>query len=237
MHKLLILFFGLIFISSAGHAKNKVPNTIRDTLHLNSDTFAGLELLAPFVHNFDVFITGENHTYLRSNAQLWSKMIKYLNKTAGLQSVMIEYGYSSGWLINKYIQTGDTALYNVLKSYSFKELAYAYKEMMEYNKTLPEGKKLYFTGIDLERGIYSAAKVLGLLLPQNKEIPDSIELHIESLQSLITYNDNIISSKKEDFTDYFQSYSSNTTMDKIISNFNAHPNLYKAYLGDNYADF
>lgn len=237
MHKLFILIFALVCFNNSSKAENTNSSSINDTLHLNSDTFAGLELLAPFVNNYDVFITGENHTYLKSNAKLWTKMIKYLNKTAGLQSVMIEYGYSSGWLINKYIQTGDTNLYNVLKSYSFKELAYAYKDMMEYNKTLPEGKKLYFTGIDLERGIYSAAKVLGLLLPANKDVPDSIELHIESLQSLITYNDNIIASTEEDFKDYFQSYSSNTTIDKIIANFNEHNLLYREYLGENFADF
>jgi hypothetical protein len=237
MHKTITLLLALVCFCSSSNAENTTPKNINDTLYLSSDTFAGLELLAPFVNNYDVFITGENHTYLKSNAKLWTKMIKYLNKTAGLQSVMIEYGYSSGWLINKYIQTGDTALYNVLKSYSFKELAYAYKDMMEYNKTLPEGKKLYFTGIDLERGIYSASKVLGLLLPKDKDVPDSLELHIESLQSLITYNDNIIASNKEDFTDYFQSYSSNTTIDKIIANFNAHNLLYQAYLGVNFEEF
>jgi hypothetical protein len=237
MHKTLSLVFALICINLSSNAQKSSLNGISDTLHLSSDSFAGLELLAPFVNNYDVFINGENHTYLKSNAKLWTKMIKYLNQTAGLQSVMIEYGYSSGWLINKYIQTGDTSLYNVLKSYSFKELAYAYKDMMEFNKTLPEGKKLYFTGIDLERGIYSASKVLGLLLPKDKDIPDSIELHIESLQSLITYNDNIIASNKEDFTDYFQSYSSNTTIDKIIENFNAHKLLYQEYLGANFTEF
>ncbi len=237
MHKILTLIVALFCLYTSSHASKAKTNSINDTLYISSDTFAGLELLAPFVNNYDVFINGENHTYLNSNAKLWTKMIKYLNKTAGLQSVMIEYGYSSGWLINEYIQTGDTSLYNVLESYSFKELAYAYKEMMEYNKTLPENKKLYFTGIDLERGIYSAAKVLGLLLPKNKEIPDSIELHIESLQSLITYNDNMISDNNEDFTDYFQSYSSNTTIDQIIENFNAKNSLYQEYLGTNYVQF
>lgn len=230
---LILLLIGFAQMSKA----NQNKNSIRDTLFLYSDTFAGLHDLDSIVGQYDVFITGENHTYLKSNARLWVKMIKYLNQYAGVRNVLIEYGYSSGWLINQYIQTGDSNLFEVLKAYSFKELAYAYRDMMEYNKTLPPDRKLYFTGIDLERGVYSACKVLSLMIPKEKDIPDSIELHIESLQSLVSYNDNKIFNDDEDGTDYFNSYSSNSTIEKIIANFRKHPDYYRNYLGDKFAEF
>lgn len=237
MKKMLVaLSLCLPMLAAADHHPNKTF-TVNDTLYLHSDTFANMDVLLPYVNNYDVFINGENHTYLRSNAMLWVKMIKFLHQKAGVKNVMIEYGYSSGWLINRYIQTGDSSLFEVLKNYSFKDLAYAYRSLMEYNATLPAGNKLQFTGIDLERGIYSAAKVLGLLLPKDKDVPDSIELHIESLQSLITYNDNKIFSEGSDFEDYFSSYSSNSTIDRIVENFNRHTAIYKNYLGENFTDF
>lgn len=236
MNKYWIILLLMVGFSATSKAEDK-KSKIADTLHLYADTFAGLSELDSFVKDFDVFITGENHTYLKSNARLWVKMIKYLHQQAGVRNVLIEYGYSSGWLINRYIQTGDSSLFEVLKAYSFKELAYAYKDMMEYNKTLPEDKKLYFTGIDLERGVYSACKVLSLMIPKDKNIPDSIELHIESLLSLVTYNDNKIFNENEDGTDYFNSYSSNGTLEKIVANFRNRTDDYRQFLGSNFQEF
>jgi hypothetical protein len=236
MKKYLFLLLILAGITGRVQADDK-KTTIIDTLHLYADTFAGLHDLDSVVKDFDVFITGENHTYLKSNAKLWVKMIKYLHQNAGVRNVLIEYGYSSGWLINQYIQTGDSVLFEVLKAYSFKELAYAYKDMMEYNKTLPSDQKLYFSGIDLERGVYSACKVLSLMIPKDKETPDSIELHVESLLSLVSYNDNKIFNESEDGTDYFNSYSSNGTIEKIITNFRSHTANYRSFLGDRFAEF
>ncbi len=211
--------------------------TFTDTLYLYNDTFSGLEKLEPLVNQYDVFINGENHTYLKSNSKLWVKMIKFLHQKAGVRNVLIEYGYSSGYLINQYIQTGDSLLFEVLKAYSFKDLAFAYKDLMEYNRTLPEDEKIYFSGIDLERGLYSACKVLALLIPDGVDLPDSIALHVESLLSLVSYNDIKIFSEDEEATDYFNSYSSNSTIEKIIENFNKHTKDYEFILGKDFGTF
>jgi hypothetical protein len=209
-----------------------------DTIHLNktSGSPQGFELLDSIVSNYTVFITGENHTYLESNSKLWVEHFKYLHQHAGVRNIMIEYGFASGWLINEYIQTGDSSLLDILKDYSFKQYSDAYQALYEFNKELDSADKIYLVGIDLERGVYSASKVLSLQLPSGVEPPDSIALDIESLKSLVSYNDNELFDADNTF-DMMKSYSVRNTLDRVLSNFNKHPTLYKEYLGEKYALF
>jgi len=207
-----------------------------DTINLrDADTSIGFEILDDAVNNYEVFITGENHSYLESNSKLWVKQIKYLYHNAGVRNIMIEYGFASGWLINEYLQEGDTNHLNILKDYSFKQFASAYEELHEFNDSLPDNEKIHLVGIDLERGIYSAAKVLSLQLPEEKVPHDSIALDIESLKSLVSYNDNEIFGDND--RDFFNSYSASNTLNRILSNFNAHKNHYKDFLEDKYVLF
>jgi len=223
-------FFSLISL-------NWAQNFQTDTIHLNhKDSVVGFELLDDVVKNYSVFITGENHSFLESNSKLWVKQIKYLYTHAGVRNIMIEYGYASGWLINEYLQTGDTNLLNILKDYSFKQYANAYEELRIFNNSLASDKKIYLVGIDLERGVYSAAKVLSLQLPSNIEPHDSIALDVESLKSLVSYNDNKIFDGDNEY-DYYNSYSVRNTLDRVLTNFNSHKSLYKAYLGDKFSLF
>jgi hypothetical protein len=208
-----------------------------DTIHIHdSNQYKGFHLLDSVVQDYDIFINGENHTYLDANSKLWVKMFKYLNKTAGVRNIMIEYGYASGWLINEYIQTGDTALFSVIKTYAYGQYASAYKELMEYNRTLDSNNKIYLTGIDLERGIYSASKVLSMQFPEDAEPHDSIALHVESLKSLVIYNEIEVFDPDNDYN-FYKSYDVRSTIDNIITNFDSHEQLYKGYLKDNFELF
>lgn len=226
-----LLFLIFTFFSST------VKATGSDTLHVHdSASFAGFELIDSLVNDYDVFITGENHTFLDANSRLWVKMFKYLHQKAGVKNIMIEYGYASGWLINEYIQTGDTNLFNILKTYAYDQYAEAYKELMEYNQTLDSSDKIYLTGIDLERGVHSASKVLSMQFPEGKEPHDSIALHVESLKSLVIYNEIKVFDPKSNYS-YFNSYSVRSTIDNIIENFDAHEAHYEEFIGENFALF
>lgn len=228
IHFLILLFAACI--------KAHAQVVTSDSIHLRSDSIAGFSMLDSAVGAYKVFITGENHSYLESNSRMWVQQIKYLHKNAGVRNVMIEYGYASGWLINEYIHTGDSILFNVLKAYSFGEYSNAYRELHQFNASLEPENRVSVFGIDLERGVYSASKVLSLQLPANREAPDSIELDVESLKSLVKYTDMTIGGKLDDY-ELFNAYSAVNTLDRILTNFNAHPNLWKSYLGEKYEVF
>lgn len=238
----------LMFLDTTanGQFRDK-PETAKysDTLHLGvKGSLLGLELLDSVVPNYDIFIAGENHTYMNSNSQLWGKSIKYLYEHAGVRNVMIEYGHASGWLINQYLQTGDTILYKIIRKYVFKDYAESYRDLMEFNRDLPADQKIRLVGIDLERGVYSAVKVLSMQIPKGKVAHDSIDLHIESLLGLAEYQDRemfVVNENDEDVpsSDFFQgeTYSVSQTLNLIMANFRNHSQHYENFLDTNYQIF
>jgi len=228
--KSLLALLSLVVLSSFSFAQKQIS----DTIHLdNSETVTGFDKLNAVAGNYRVFITGENHTYLESNSKLWVQQIKYLHENAGVRNVMIEYGYASGWLINEYIQTGDSTLLAVLKDYSFSQYADAYVSLRKFNESLDPAERVSVVGIDLERGVYSASKVLSLQLPDDREPHDSIALDVESLRSLVSYNDNEIFDEESDYN-YYNSYSARNTLDRVLQNFNSNKPHYKEFLGDRF---
>lgn len=237
MYKLLktiTVTMALLCTAIAGYSSS--TKTYSDTIHLaNDSSFQGFEYLDSQALSADVFINGENHTYLTSNKKLWVKMFKYLYHNAGVRNLVLEYGFASGYLINEYVQTGDTQLYEVLKKYSFEQHASAYKELMEFNRTLDSGEKIHIAGIDLDRGFRIAVKTMCLILPDSMPYHDSIALHIESLQGLCTYNDNIVFDK--DNYVYRDDYSSRNTLALLITNFQRHEDKYRALLGEKFETF
>ncbi|GEM_PF-879961 len=213
-----------------------------DTLHLYDSSFAGLALLDDTLSQFRVFITGENHTYTESNARLWLKMIKYLHANAGVRNIMFEYGYTYGYLVNEYLQTGDTTLFSSIDQFAYKEYSAVIKELREFNEALPDSAKLYFAAIDIDRGIYPVAKMLAHMLPADSvPIPDSIYIHVASLKSLMEYNDFKLDEQDDENNPYSRGrgfkFKTGATLDLVQKNFLECKELYKEYLGDGYTDF
>ncbi len=209
-----------------------------DTIGLYSEGFEGLSMLDDVVGEYQVFITGENHTYTESNARLWLKMIKYLHQNAGVRNVMFEYGYSYGFLVNEYLKTGDTTLFSSIDQFAYIEYSNALEDLKAYNDSLPEDEKLYFTAIDIERGVYPVAKILAYLLPEEFEAHDSIDLHVQSLKSLAAYNDFKLDEQDEEGgSGYGFTFKSGATIDLVHANFLKFEEHYKALLGDNFEEF
>jgi hypothetical protein len=222
--------------------RDEISINDEDTLHLYDSSFAGLELLDDTLSQFKVFITGENHTYTESNARLWLKMIKYLHANAGVRNIMFEYGYTYGYLVNEYLQTGDTTLFSSIDQFAYKEYSAVIKELREFNQGLPDSAKLYFAAIDIDRGIYPVAKMLAHMLPADSvPVPDSIYLHVASLKSLMEYNDFKLDEQDDENSSYLRgrgfTFKTGATLDLVQKNFIKYKELYKEYLGDGYADF
>ena len=209
-----------------------------DTVRLYTKGFKGLTKLDSQLSNFKVFVTGENHSYTESNARLWLKMIKYLNQNAGVRNIMFEYGYSYGFLVNEYLRTGDTTLYNSIDQFAYNAYSNALKDLKVYNDSLPADQKLYFTAIDIERGVYPIVKTLDYLIPNEATPHDSIYLHIQSIKSLAAYNDFKLDAlaNPSGYNTGFN-FKSASTLNLVKENFKNNEKLYQELLGDNYSEF
>ena len=176
-------------LGSSAHVSDITINDA-DTVHLYDTSFSGLHLLDSVVGKYSIFMTGENHTYTESNARLWLKMIKYLHANAGVRNIMFEYGFSYGYLVNEYLQTGDSTLFSSIDQFAYDEYSSVIKDLKDFNDSLPETQKLYFAALDIERGVYPIVKLLDRLLPpQSLYMDDSLYVDVQSLRSLASYND------------------------------------------------
>ena len=206
-----------------------------DTLSLsNRKIMKGFSALDSVVPHKKLFIAGEDHTYRESNSKLWVQNIKYLYKHAGVRNVVMESGLSTSWLANEYVQTGDTAIFNIIEKYVYKEYAERYKQLYRFNRDLDSGEKVHIFGIDLERGSFGALKVLSLLLPDSRQPHDSIDLHIESIKGMAMYQDREVFDGDEDEGLSGYTYSVSSTLKLVIKNFRKQEYAYKAYLGSQY---
>lgn len=244
-----LLTIGFIFsIETIAQVKLTKVNVKNDT------DFTGFSLLDTLVKKeHAVFFTGENHTFRQSNSDIELKMFKYLNQKHKVKNLIMEFGYSHGWLVNEYIQTGDTNLFNTIKLYAFKSYTQFYKDLYEYNKTLATNEKLHIYGIDVERFFEIPVKVASIMLPQNQDAPEEIRLHVEALKALVKYNDVSMKETQEEFyveeTDEPKDrikrsqyepkryYSEKYTLEEILKNFKENKTVYQKYIGDKFKIF
>jgi hypothetical protein len=244
----------LVLCSLQLTAQQPKNNAVLD-LENNNDysTFSVFDSLVS--NNYRLFFTGEDHRYLKTNSQLELKMFKYLHKTAGVRVFIMEFGHSMGYITNRYVQTGDSALGQTIKNHTFKEYFSLFTGLRDFYDSLPENEKFTVVGIDLEREPVYPTKLLEILLPSNNTSPhDSINLHIESLKALSEFFDD--ESKKQEKAGAYE-YSSwgekddekedtvyrkwridaKQTMELILENYSAHKEKYATYLGNNFTLF
>jgi hypothetical protein len=210
-----------------------------DTIRLFTDGTDVLDDLQEDLQQFKVFITGENHSYTKSNAKLWLRMIKYLHQNAGVRNIMFEYGYSYGYLVNEYLNTSDTSLFNSIDEFAYEPYSEAIQELKAYNDSLPEDQKLYFCALDIDRGVYPMVKMLAYLIPKAKRPHDSIYVHTQSILSLTSYNDFKLdrNNRFDDGNGRGFNFKSSATLDLVHQNFLAHEEKYKDFLGEHFEEF
>ncbi len=102
-----------------------------------------------------VFFSGETHGF-QENYQLRIQLIRYFYEKHGIRRYLGELGYSSGYFLNKYLKTGEEKYlelvnYSLEGSYDFSVEDYEFwKELYNYNRTLPEGEEIKIYGLDME---------------------------------------------------------------------------------------
>lgn len=216
----------------------------------NNNDYSSFSVLdSAYLSQFTLFFTGEDHRYLKSNSQLELKMFKHLHKTAGVRVFMMEFGYSLGYAANKYVQTGDSNILNLLDKHTYDEYFELFKSLRDFYDSLPENEKFSLAAVDLEREPVYPVKMLESLLPENSTPHDSIKLHIDALKAISEYHD-YESAKNEDEEDEYDDIATekpgsdsaytkvyvNTrfTVELVIENYKKHKEKYQAYLGSNF---
>ncbi len=189
------------------------------------------------VNNYDVFLSGENHTFAKSD-KFKQEIFTYLNKKAGVKNIIEEAGVCSVYLLNEYIQSGNE---EYLKSYMSKlkgTMAYTrekyefYKWLYKYNSELDEDLKINVYGVDVEHDSLAAINGIEVLIDKNKPVPKSLvesitlvkNKDIRAIKSLkLAYEEN-----KKDCEEYFG--------DKFIYFENGIENLYPSGGGQDMRD-
>ncbi|ELC8442486.1 hypothetical protein QYB59_001510 [Clostridium perfringens] len=174
------------------------------------------------IENNDIFLVGEIHSTSKS-VKLNIDFLKFFVENANVRYILLEGGYTMGQLLNEFLISGDFKTLDFIISSLYGSLAYTqeqydfFAELYEFNKTLPENKKLMFVGVDIEHQPNIALKYIYSLLP-NTEIPEDIKEYFELLNNT-TVNNFLINTKK------------------IATGIKENENSFKEYLGDNFFDF
>ncbi|MEG1255760.1 hypothetical protein [Clostridium sp.] len=122
-------------------------------------------------------------------------MARYFIEEKGVKYVLLGIPVSVAELLNIYLETGDeNALKNVINkfegTFAHNQDTYnLYKFYYEYNKHLPEDKKISFVGVDIEHnpvvtGVYINNLIKDLGEPDEK-IKDMVESIMDNLEALM----------------------------------------------------
>lgn len=197
-----------------------------------------LSVLDPFLKEYNVFLNGENHTWYDDNGVIKLEMLKYLNKKAGVTRYFMEFGPTTGWIINEYVLDKDTGLsviMNMLPNGSYKKL---FNGIRDYNRTLPDSLKIGVLGVDAQK-LASMLILYVDYLRRGKDMlkaQDSIQLSLEALH----YDVGAISHFEPDFENQKTYYNrqryryDNKKMETIINfqnNYNRFTPAYNEFFG------
>lgn len=201
-------------------------NSYIEKNYTNIDMSSGFSILDRDFNSSSVILTGEEHA-VKSNYKIKLALLKYLNQKYDVRYLLAEIGYSSSCFINQYLETGNEAklklVYKSLLGVAFgnKEDYSFWVELRKYNLTVPEDRRIKVIGIDIEHQMNTACEYLNYLLPENYP-PEEIQSAVQR------YKNYCMSIYGDDFP---------RTMEKLQTDMNINPDIYKKYLGNNYFDF
>ena len=139
------------------------------------------------MEKYSAFFVGELHG-VYGTIEIKLALIKYLNIHYGITDVFMETGFSTAYLYNRYLATGDTTLFTApLLVYAMKQANRDFwKSLYRYNNTATH--KITIHGMDFERNDF--LKALKMLMPAGKERPQQINTLLTYIDTVTVYNVN-----------------------------------------------
>jgi hypothetical protein len=208
------------------------------------DFIKDLSIFDEDVKNYEVFLGGESHA-ISKNTDINLSLLKYFNQKADVRYLLCEVGYSFSAYMNEYLETGDEdilkSVYNSIKGTAgwSKESYEFWKNLREYNLTLPEHKKIIVIGIDIEHQMDTAYNYLRHILPAKaapfeiqaiiKRIKDTSVADIKGeneLKEILELLNKNIENNKDTYKKYLKS--NFFYFDMVVNNMNNCVNAYKS---------
>lgn len=140
----------------------------------NDDNFEGYELLD--IGDNQLFVLAEHWHNIQKVPLATLKLLQYLHQEANVRILAIEQGESVAFMINNYLESGDTTiLKEITRNTLFwgKENRSFFEELRNFNLTLPLDEQIGVWSIDIEYKMASAIYVINELIGDN-EIPASL---------------------------------------------------------------
>ncbi len=240
--------------------EGNLEEAIAYPLNLETENLSSFQVLDSIADHNRFIFTGEDHRVEKFNTTLETKMMQYLN-TKGYQYYLMEAGWVSAYMVNRYILSGDSAAEQILSTYYSHNFFEMFKGLKLTNDSLAPDKKITAVGLDIERDAPLALRTLLLMLP-DKQAPDSLEMFVESLKILsaihieqaLEYAKNADKSDElydfggysfeydmedmeEDDAPKFFYFNMIGTIRDLTQRFRGHEAEFKDYLGDGFADF
>ncbi|MEZ4777515.1 MAG: hypothetical protein R3D00_30340 [Bacteroidia bacterium] len=183
--------------------------------------FESFYMLDEVVKDYKFFFTAEEH-WLSMNAQIRYRFLMYLYYQANVRNLIVEGGYSYGFMLNRYLETGNEnllirAIYDI--PVCPKDLIGFYRELYAFNRFLPSRDKIRVVGIDLEQSPQLVIDCLVHLLPE-KPLTAGVREKINQLKTLSETDYNEKEMKK-----YFR---------QLYKEVQERKRAYRRYWGDHY---
>jgi hypothetical protein len=112
-----------------------------------------IEIIGAPINNKDIFFVSDVHNH-NSDMSFISAMSCYLHEQYGINNVAMEMGRSMAYLMNRYIQDGDSTYFFYKPNAS---MVMALERWRSMNGTLPADKKITLYGVDFERMGFAVA--------------------------------------------------------------------------------
>lgn len=129
-----------------------------EVINLSNET--PIALLDRFT-DAEVFFIGEVHG-VSENYQFTLKLLKELNNKYGLKNFIAEVGYSSAWMLNSYIESGDEQLLETVLEgstgtfFGTQDSEWFLRSLRVYNLSVPDTQRIKYDGLDLDHQPASA---------------------------------------------------------------------------------
>ena len=219
----------IVYLSTPYKTERKYLSNNKSTVNLDDiDDFSGLELIKKDLKNKKIVFTGEDHALNKDNL-FKIKMIKYLKKEMELNYCLDEIPYTSAYFINKYLETGDE---NILKrvfknskgtAFCNKDDYRSYKQLYEFNQTLPENKRIKILGPDIEHSSKTSLDYIVDIMKDKDLCTTSLKYLMINLKNYDNSNDDKVKLK--------------TSVENLLKDISKNEDIYKKIFKEEFENF
>lgn len=172
----LVLFSKILFAQDSDLLKS---------ISIDQDNdFAGYELLD--ITDQQLFVLAESWHNIQSVPSATLKILQYLHQHGNVRILAIEQGKSVAYMMNKYLETGDTTmLQHITRNTMFwgKENRQFLWQLRRFNESLPASERVLVRSIDIEYKMESAVFVINQFI-NGKTIPEALRATVGEFERI-----------------------------------------------------